>query len=131
VNKFYGSERADSVFAEISLLIPQAASDSIQRVTINLDIPFNDVLELIHETIPCTDVTRKPELSYKLSNAPAKAAAIRLSNSEDWDGCLETLADAEAAKKKQRGGKDVPTVVPVNIIIPDLVRLFRSCFDSA
>jgi hypothetical protein len=124
-------KHADSIFAEITLLIPQAASDSIQRVTLDPDTPFADVLELIHETIPCTDVNRKPDLSYKLSNAAAKAPAIRLKNAEDWDGCLETLVDAEAAKKKQRGGKDVPTNVPVNIIIPEAVCLFCFCYNSA
>src|SRR6266487_3717800 len=49
---------------EIILLIPQAASDSIQRVTLEPDTPFEDALSLIYETIPCSDVARKPTLSY-------------------------------------------------------------------
>jgi hypothetical protein len=80
-------------------------------------------LTLIYETIPCNDVTRKPTLSYKLSNAAAKAPAISLSNEDDWNGVLEMLADAEAMKKK-RAGQQGPAIIPVNIIVPEVVSSF-------
>jgi hypothetical protein len=52
-----------------------------------------------------------------------KADTIRLTSAEDWDGLLETLADAEATKKKQRAGLDGLPVIPISIIISDLVSL--------
>ena len=101
------------------LLIPQVSSDCIQRVSIDSDIPFDDVLATIYETLSCSDIPRKPNLSYKLDSAPSKAPAISLLTSDDWNGCLETLANAESTKKKRTG--KAPTI-PINIHVPADVR---------
>lgn len=100
---------------KIVLLIPQVASDCIQHVSIDADISFNDVLAVIYETLSCNDIPRKPNLSYKLEFTPAKAATISLSTSDDWQGCLETLANTISMKKKWTG--QVLTI-PINIHIP-------------
>ncbi|KDQ52784.1 hypothetical protein JAAARDRAFT_210431, partial [Jaapia argillacea MUCL 33604] len=105
---------------EIVLLIPQALSDGTQRVTIKLcDADFKTTLDLIHETIGCKDVAQKPELSYKLSNASAKAPTFNLRVEGDWEGCLESVEQAEAGKKK--GGTALS--VPVMIIVPEIYLL--------
>ncbi|KAF8234207.1 hypothetical protein L208DRAFT_844640 [Tricholoma matsutake] len=87
----------------LSFLIPQVASDCIQHVSIDADISFNDVLAVIYKTLSCNDIHCKPNLSYKLESTPAKAATIRLSTSDDWQGCLKTLANTISMKKKWTG----------------------------
>lgn len=108
-------EAAAELPKKVVLLIPQVSSDCIQRVSIDSDIPFDDVLATIYETLSCSDIPRKPNLSYKLDSAPSKAPAISLSTSDDWDGCLETLTNAESTKKKRTG--KAPTI-PININVP-------------
>jgi hypothetical protein len=103
------------------LLIPQLSSDSIQQISIDRGLSFHEVLEIIFEALPCSDVPCKPDLSYKLSSTLAKAPAVRLKNDNDWSGCLEALAKAEANKKK-RPGIPLPSI-PVNIIISESVSL--------
>jgi hypothetical protein len=79
---------------------------------------------VIHKTIGCNDVPKKPLLSYKLSNAPAKAPAINLGSSSDWEGCLEEVTEAESKKNAK---------VSVVIIVVDIVRciiLFNPFFAS-
>jgi hypothetical protein len=101
---------------EVVLLIPEVASDCIQRVSLDSDTSFDAVLQVVYETLPCIGVQRKPQLSYKLSSAPAKALAVRLANEDDWIGCLDTVTEAESLKKKRVG--QTPTI-PISIIIPD------------
>jgi hypothetical protein len=88
------------------------------------------VLTLIHETIPCHEVPRKPDLSYKLSNVPAKSPSIRLADAADWAGCLDSLADADAMKKK-RAGQSTSSMIPINIIVPDIASGFTSAAQGA
>lgn len=83
------------VLSEVILLIPEVASDCIQRVSLDGDTLFEAVLQVIYETLPCIGVQRKPQLSYKLSSATAKTPAVRLANEDDWSGCLDTVMEAE------------------------------------
>jgi hypothetical protein len=53
---------------EIVLLVPHAKSDCIQRISVNSDSSFDEVLTLIYKAVPCNDESRKPDLSYKLSS---------------------------------------------------------------
>lgn len=113
------------MLSEIVLPVPHVKSDCIQRVSVDGDASFEEVLALIHETIPCHEVPCKPNLSYKLSNAPAKSPSICLADVDDWAGCLDSLADADAMKKKC-AGQSTSSTIPINIIIPDIVSRFTS-----
>ncbi|KIK76754.1 hypothetical protein PAXRUDRAFT_109269, partial [Paxillus rubicundulus Ve08.2h10] len=84
---------------EVVLLVPQAANEGAQRISILQWTAFAKVLEVIHETIGCQNVACKPLLSYKLSTAPQKADSINISTSEDWQGCLEEVNAVERKKK--------------------------------
>lgn len=76
---------------------------------------FSDAIELIHDTIGCSDI-RKPKLAYRISTASAKSAPIGLESIDDWIGCLEDV-DQEQCK---RGG-----TVHVNLVIDETVRHLR------
>lgn len=104
----------NSTSLKIILLIPTASEEgAYQRVSIEPDMSYTDLLETIHEVVGCVTTTRKPLLSYRFSSSTAKSDAVMLSSQLDWDGCLEDLATAE--KKK----KDISVVV--KIIIKDEV----------
>jgi hypothetical protein len=104
--------------AGLVLLIPVAKTNASQRVQMPLDTSYDDALETIYDTIGCASVTRKPELTYRLSCSAAKASHINLMGSDDWDGCKE---DVEAAEKKKK------EKVSVNIMVPEIVSNFHSC----
>lgn len=109
---------------ELVLMIPQATSEGTQRENLKHSTTFDDALAVIHETIGCTDVPKKPVLSYKLSTGLAKAPAINLGTTSDWVGCLEEVTEAESKKN---------TKVSVVIIVLDIVRridLLNSFFTS-
>jgi hypothetical protein len=103
------------------LLIPSATSEGSQRVTLALGTLFDDAVETIHEIIGCATITRKPELSYRLSSSTLKSDAVNLGSAADWDGCLDDVAAAEG---KKRG-----LVVTVKIHVSDVVCGFLS-FES-
>jgi hypothetical protein len=96
---------------ELVLLVPQASSEGTKRVSVTLPLSFEDVLEMIHEIIGCTNVARKPALLYKLSTATQRAKPIDLCSDVDWNGCLEDVTAAEPKKENQP--------VPILIIVPD------------
>jgi hypothetical protein len=75
-------------------------------------VTFEEALEIIYETIGCSDVCRKPNLSYKLVSAPQKAEPITLGSADDWRGCLEDVAQVQAKKK---------STVQVKIIVGEQV----------
>ncbi|KAJ7927214.1 hypothetical protein B0H13DRAFT_2312817 [Mycena leptocephala] len=83
---------------KLVLTIPQATSEGTQRENLRHSTTFDEALVVIHETIGCTNVLKKPVLSYKLSNGPAKAPAINLGSASDWEGCLEEVTEAESKK---------------------------------
>ncbi|KAF8145936.1 hypothetical protein K438DRAFT_2095999 [Mycena galopus ATCC 62051] len=84
---------------KLVLYIPQASSDGTQRENLTHTTSFETALDVIHETIGCTDVAIKPQLSYKLSTATNRTSAINLSSVGDWEGCLEEVTQAEINKK--------------------------------
>jgi hypothetical protein len=94
------------------LMIPQASNTGTQREHLTHSTSFDDALAVIHETIGCAEVPKKPLLSYKLSNAAGKAPGINLGSAKDWDGCLEDVTSVEVKKKMQ---------VSVTIIVTDQV----------
>ena len=61
----------------------------------------------------CEELTRKPELTYKLSSQPAKAGAVGLKCEDDWIGCVEDVTSESASKKK---------AISVTIVIKEQVR---------
>ncbi|KAJ7662387.1 hypothetical protein B0H17DRAFT_1093638 [Mycena rosella] len=76
-----------------------AGGDAIQRKNVTHTTSFEDLLDEIYEIVGCTDVSIKPKLSYKLSTASPKAAAISLSTETDWEGCLDEVTTVERNKK--------------------------------
>jgi hypothetical protein len=99
--------------SEVVLFIPHMSGDANKRKTITATHTFDDALGLIHETIGCADVMRKPELSYKLSDSAQKSSAIGLESEEDWAGLCEEVV-ARQRKKKM--------TISVEIIVRDNVR---------
>ncbi|KAJ7206579.1 hypothetical protein GGX14DRAFT_396964 [Mycena pura] len=96
---------------ELLLYIPRAGSDGTQRKNLTHAVTFDDVLDVIHDIVGCTDVAVKPKLSYRLSTAGPRADAISISDETDWAGCLEEVTAMEKLKKG--------VVVSVRIIVSD------------
>ncbi|KAJ7889061.1 hypothetical protein B0H14DRAFT_3712367 [Mycena olivaceomarginata] len=108
-----GKEKAEKPdpMRKLVLYIPQASRDSTQRENLTHTTSFETALDVIHETIGCTDVAIKPQLSYKLSTANNRTSAINLSSVGDWEGCLEEVTQAEINKKS--------ITIPVHIKVTD------------
>ena len=50
-------------------------------------IDFAKALEIIYDTIGCTNVVKKPQLKYWMAKTGRKG--ITLESSEDWDGMIQ------------------------------------------
>ncbi|KAJ7933350.1 hypothetical protein B0H13DRAFT_2507005 [Mycena leptocephala] len=92
-------EKEKTAPPSVVLMVPEATSEGSQRLSIETTMSFEDVLELIHETIGCVSVVQKPTLAYKLSTVGQKSAAINLRTENDWGG-LVTDVTAKAKTKK-------------------------------
>ncbi|KAF8187306.1 hypothetical protein K438DRAFT_1834934 [Mycena galopus ATCC 62051] len=97
---------------KLILSVPRASEPGNQRITFTHATDFTDALAAIHTTVGCTDVARKPVLTYKLSNAAKSVPVTSLSTDSDWKGCLEDVRQAENAKK-------AGTVIPVMILVTE------------
>ncbi|KAJ7920123.1 hypothetical protein B0H13DRAFT_2319771 [Mycena leptocephala] len=97
---------------KLILSVPQASEPGNQRITFTHATDFTDALAAIHTTVGCTDVARKPILTYKLSNVTKSVPETSLSSDSDWKGCLEDVRQAENAKK-------AGTVIPVMIMVTE------------
>jgi hypothetical protein len=93
-------------------MIPEAASEGNQRVSIVGSTSFEDAVELFYETIGCVTVARKPTFAYKLSSSTIKSVPINLRTSTDWDGLIIDVT------KKIKAKKDLQVVIGV---LPDNV----------
>ncbi|KAJ7846399.1 hypothetical protein B0H14DRAFT_3138848 [Mycena olivaceomarginata] len=60
---------------------------------------FEDAVEIMHKTIGCVSVTRKPTLAYKMSSAVQKAPTINLRTVNDWNGLISDYTKKVKAKK--------------------------------
>lgn len=101
-----------STSSGVVLFIPHMSGDANKRKTVTATHKFDDALGLIHETIGCADVMRKPELSYKLSDSAQKSSAIGLESEEDWAGLCEEVVARQRKKK---------ITISVEIIVHDNV----------
>jgi hypothetical protein len=70
------------------MMVPEATSDGSQRISIQSSVSFDDALELVHKTIGCVSVQRKPTLAYKLSTATQKALTVNPRSTKNWEGLV-------------------------------------------
>lgn len=101
-------------------MIPEGSSDGTQRVPISTSTSFDDAVELMHETIGCVTVTRKPTLAYKLSTP--KALVVNLRTARDWSGLITDVRAKIEAKKD--------TSVTITVL-PDNVSSFIICAQTS
>jgi hypothetical protein len=101
-------------------MIPEAATEGNQHVLIKSSTSFDDAIELMHETIGCIGVERKPTLAYKFSMANKSASTINLRTEDDqWEGLV---TDVHAKTKKD---------ISINIsVLPENVRIPLICFST-
>jgi hypothetical protein len=96
-------------------MIPAAATEGNQRVSVKSSTSFDDAIDLMHETIGCVGVERKPTLTYKFSTANKTASTINLCTEDDWEGLVTDVV------AKMRTKKDISiniSVLPENVRIP-------------
>ncbi|KAJ7763530.1 hypothetical protein DFH07DRAFT_956341 [Mycena maculata] len=101
----------DPAAHKLILYIPRAELDGANQCTLLTHAaPFDEALDVIHETIRCADVGKKLALTYKLSNALKLTQATSLRSEDNWTGCLDEVTSAEGEKKK---------LISVNIFVTD------------
>jgi hypothetical protein len=111
-------------------MVPTAASEGTQRISLPWEgLNYEDTIENIHDAVGCSDIKRKPQLSYKLSTATQKSAAVSLAKESDYDGLLEDVAAAETKLNKSWRNGDRWQYVSVSILVPDNVSLSMSIQD--
>jgi hypothetical protein len=98
--------------AGVILLIPQSSGASDKRKTLSATTPYDEAISTIYETIGCERVKRKPELSYKLSDAAQKVTPVGLEGEDDWMGLCEEVVARQKKKK---------TTISVSILVSDQV----------
>jgi len=101
----------------VVLLIPQLSGASDKRKTLSAKVSYQEALCIIYETIGCDDVKRKPDLSYKLSDASQKASPVGLGCDDDWEGLCEEVVDRQKKKK---------ATIAVSILVSEQVLRFAS-----
>jgi hypothetical protein len=106
------------IYAEIVFMVPEATSDGNQRVALDSTHSFEDAVELMHETIGCVSVARKPTLAYKMSSAGQKTPTINLRTAKDWGGLISDYT------KKVKSKKDLSVTITV---LPENVSALSSC----
>ncbi|KAF8161921.1 hypothetical protein K438DRAFT_1985443 [Mycena galopus ATCC 62051] len=84
---------------DVVFMIPEAATNSNQRVGLRSSHSFEDALETMYETIGCVSVARKPTLAYKLSSTVQKTPAINLRTPKDWSGLITDYTTKIQSKK--------------------------------
>ncbi|KAJ7200189.1 hypothetical protein GGX14DRAFT_400871 [Mycena pura] len=99
---------------KIVFMIPEAATEGNQRVSVKSSTFFDDVVELMHETIGCVGVERKPTLAYKFSTAIKSASTINLRTNNDWEGLV---ADVLAKMKTKKDISINISVLPENYML--------------
>jgi hypothetical protein len=102
-------------------MIPTAATEGSQRVSLKSTVSFDDALEIMHETIGCVSVERKPTLAYKFSTANKNTTTINLRTEDDWDGLID---DAVAKMKTKRDLSVNISVLPENVSHPSVCSFF-------
>ncbi|KAJ7749867.1 hypothetical protein B0H14DRAFT_3513522 [Mycena olivaceomarginata] len=95
-----------TVAPKIVFMIPEAATEGNQCVSIKSSASFDDAIELMHETIGCVAVERKPTLAYKFSTANKTMSTINLRTETDWEGLI-TKKDGTTLTLGTFGGGDV------------------------
>ncbi|KAJ7016068.1 hypothetical protein C8F04DRAFT_1203446 [Mycena alexandri] len=96
------SESVEVVETSIVFMIPEGSSEGNRRASVAASTSFEDAVEIIHETIGCVSVSRKPSLAYRFSTSNAKEAEIQLSNDKDWAGLITDATAKIRAKKDLR-----------------------------
>ncbi|KAJ6478397.1 hypothetical protein C8R45DRAFT_1101803 [Mycena sanguinolenta] len=94
---------------QLILSVPWVSEPGNQRISFTHSTTFSDALSAIYTTVGCTDVARKPVLTYKLSNAVKSVPETSLQTDSDRKGCLQDMRQAEITKK-------AGTVIPVMIL---------------
>ncbi|KAJ7233354.1 hypothetical protein C8J57DRAFT_1532473 [Mycena rebaudengoi] len=103
-----------TVVPKIVFMIPEATTEGNQRVSVKSSTSFDDSIELMHETIGCVGVERKPILAYKFSMANKTATTINLRTVDNWEGLVTDVL----AKMKTK--KDISiniSVLPENYMV--------------
>ena len=90
-----------------------SSTEGSQRVKLDPSTSYDELIENIYEIVGCSNVAKKLQLLYRLSNATAKSPAVNLGNDIDWEGCLE---DVVHGIKKGKG-----TLITIKIPISDVV----------
>ncbi|KAJ7084107.1 hypothetical protein C8R44DRAFT_894251 [Mycena epipterygia] len=106
------AEQEDLGTRKLILHIPRALEVGNQRVEFTHATAFDEALDVIHETVGCAEVARKPILTYKLASAASKTPAMTLNSEKDWQGCLDDVRQAERAKK-------AGTIIAVHIVVSE------------
>ncbi|KAF8206743.1 hypothetical protein K438DRAFT_1756100 [Mycena galopus ATCC 62051] len=92
---------------KIVFMIPEATTDGSQRVSLSSTVSFDDAIEVIHETIGCMSVDRKPMLTYKFSTANKNTTTINLCTENDWDSLVDNALPKMKTKKDLSGNISV------------------------
>ncbi|KAJ6503837.1 hypothetical protein C8R45DRAFT_924178 [Mycena sanguinolenta] len=106
----YGNRATTAVSAPVSTAVQKP--DGPIRPYAGICALVNGFGILRHTTMGCTDVARKPVLTYKLSNAVKSVPETSLQTDSDWKGCLQDVRQAERTKK-------AGTVIPVMILVTE------------
>ncbi|KAJ7920936.1 hypothetical protein B0H13DRAFT_1867084 [Mycena leptocephala] len=84
---------------KIVLMIPEAATEGCQRVSLKSSTSFDDAIEVMHETVGCVSVEGKPTLAYEFSTANKNATTINLRTEENCDGLVSDVLAKMKTKK--------------------------------
>ena len=98
---------------ELVLLIPVVKSNANQHIQLAHDVSYEDAINIIHDTMGCASVTKKPDLMYRLSSSTAKSNPISLVTDGDWEGCKD---DVISAQKKKKG-----ETISISVIVSETV----------
>ncbi|KAL0574774.1 hypothetical protein V5O48_007185 [Marasmius crinis-equi] len=67
-----------------------------KRLLVPTDCDYEDVLDMIHEVVGCSEIQKKPQLEYKMGGPRTKADPVEFGSQHDWEILVK---DSTGSKK--------------------------------
>jgi hypothetical protein len=86
--------------SDVSCILPTLNDNVVTRVLVSPTETFEGVVGAAHNALQCTDVKKKPTLTWKLSTDKKSSPAARLDTADEWAIALGRAHTAKSNRKK-------------------------------
>jgi len=84
----------------VSCILPTLSDNVVTRVLVGPTETFEGIVCAAHNALQCTDVKKKPILTWKLSVDKRSSPAARLDTADEWAIALDRVRTAKSNRRK-------------------------------